>query len=84
MIKCSCINGIKMKQLPYESDACKQLCDHPQSICLAKAEIVAGEEAKRAASPLVMGASTEAFVQVPHVRPGAGANVILVCWQESF
>lgn len=37
------------------------------------------------ASPLVMVASTEAFVQVPHVRPGAGAgaNVILVCWQES-
>jgi hypothetical protein len=33
---------------------------------------------------LVMVASTEAFVQVPHVRPGAGASVILVCWQGSF
>lgn len=37
---------------------------------------------------LFMDASTEAFVQVPHVRPGAvacaGASVILACWQESF
>jgi len=38
-----------MKPLPCESDACKQLCDHPQSICLTKAEMVTEEEARRAA-----------------------------------
>ena len=38
-----------MKQVPYESDACKQLCDHPQGICLAKAGVVAEEDARRTA-----------------------------------
>lgn len=34
-----------MKQLPCESDACKQLCDHPQGICLTIAEVLAEEDA---------------------------------------
>lgn len=38
-----------MKQLPCESDACTQLCDHPQSICLTKAEMVPEEKARRTA-----------------------------------
>ena len=38
-----------MKPLPCESDSCKQSCDHPQAICLTKAEMVPEEEASRAA-----------------------------------
>ena len=34
-----------MKQLPCESDACKQLCDHSQGICLTIAEVLAEEDA---------------------------------------
>ncbi|SDF53852.1 ArsR/SmtB family transcription factor [Sporolituus thermophilus] len=34
---------------PCECDVCEELCEHPQVICLAKAEIIADEDAQRVA-----------------------------------
>jgi len=38
-----------MKQLPSETDVCAQLCEHPERICLAKAERLPEEDTKQAA-----------------------------------
>lgn len=36
-----------MKQLPCEQDICTQLCEHPQNICLAKAEMLSDDDARQ-------------------------------------
>lgn len=36
-----------MKQLPCETDVCTQLCEHPQNICSAKAEMILDEDAQQ-------------------------------------
>ncbi|VBB08658.1 Hypothetical protein LUCI_3936 [Lucifera butyrica] len=38
-----------MKQLECEFDMCEQLCEHPQTVCLAKAEMIPNEDAYRMA-----------------------------------
>lgn len=38
MNKCSYDKGDKMKEL--ECDLCEQQCEHPQNICLARAELI--------------------------------------------
>jgi DNA-binding transcriptional ArsR family regulator len=35
-----------MKQLACETDTCEQLCEHPQDICLTKAEMITEDCAK--------------------------------------
>ena len=35
-----------MKQLPYETDVCAQLCEPFRHVCLAKAEMLGDEEAQ--------------------------------------
>jgi len=48
-----------MKQLPCETDVCKQLCEHPQSICLAKAEMLFDEDARQIAETFkILGDAT--------------------------
>ena len=36
-----------MDQLPCETDVCEQLCEHPQTVCLAKAEMLVDEDARQ-------------------------------------
>lgn len=38
-----------MKELERECDVCEELCEHPQNICLAKADAISDEEAQLAA-----------------------------------
>lgn len=38
-----------MKQIRCETDICEQLCEHPNNICLAKAEMLSEEELQRVA-----------------------------------
>ncbi len=38
-----------MKQLRYDDDVCEQLCEHDQLVCLAKAEMLLDEDARRIA-----------------------------------
>ncbi len=38
-----------MKQLPCEKDVCMQLCEHPQTVCLAKTELLPDDDARQVA-----------------------------------
>ncbi len=38
-----------MKKFERECDVCEELCEHPQNICLAKADAISDEEAQLAA-----------------------------------
>lgn len=38
-----------MEEFPCETDICTQLCEHPQTICLAKAESLLDEDARQVA-----------------------------------
>lgn len=38
-----------MKEIERDCDVCEELCEHPQKICLAKAEAISDEEAQLAA-----------------------------------
>lgn len=43
----------------YECDVCEQLCEHPQAICLARAESLADEDARQVAETFkILGDTT--------------------------
>ena len=48
-----------MKQLPCKTDVCTQVCEHPQNVCLAKAEMILDEDAKQIAETFkILGDTT--------------------------
>lgn len=48
-----------MNQLHCETDVCEQLCEHPQIICQAKAEMLPDEDAKQIAETFkILGDAT--------------------------
>lgn len=58
-----------MKQLPCETDACVQLCEHPQTICLAKAELLPDDDARQIAETFkILGDATR--VKILHALSG--------------